>query len=117
MPVCIGPNQRKQVKEEILEGLVKGHLGFSSFIRVVWARVLRVMAVCLILTLIVWLVWLGKFALAAFLAGAAVGLLVFLLGRSLRRCLIDGEPNDDSDISRETNDAADPEKVQPRTQV
>jgi hypothetical protein len=105
------------VKDEILEGLVKGHLGFSSFIRVVWARVLRVMAVCLILTLIVWLVWLGKFALAAFLTGAAVGLFVFLLGRFLRGYLIDGEAKDDSGATRKINDAADPEKVQPRSQV
>jgi hypothetical protein len=105
------------VKEEILEGLVKGHLGFSSFIRVVWARVLRVMAACLILTLIVWLVWLGRFALAAFLAGAAVGFFVFLIGRCVRGYLIDREAKDDSGATRKINDAADPKKVQPRSQV
>jgi hypothetical protein len=105
------------VKYEILEGLVKGHLGFSAFIRLVFVRVLRVIAVCLTLTLIVWLVWLGKFTFGAFLAGAAVGFFVFLIVRSSRRYLIDGEAKKGLDITRELGDRADPEKVQPRTQV
>ncbi|NIM97786.1 MAG: hypothetical protein GTO24_06820 [candidate division Zixibacteria bacterium] len=105
------------MRQEILEGLVKGHLGFSAFIRLVFARVLRVVAVCLTLTLIVWLVWLGKFTFGAFLAGAAVGFSVFLMVRCLRHYLINGEAKESPDVPRQLGDIADPEKVQPRTEV
>jgi hypothetical protein len=46
-------------------------------LRVVLTRTVKVIGICLTLTLIVWFTWLGKYTLGSFLAGAALGFLVF----------------------------------------
>jgi hypothetical protein len=105
------------VKPEILENLIKGHSGFSLFIRLISARVLKVTAACLALTLIVWLLWIGKFTFAAFLTGAGVGLVIFLTRSYLRRHLAYPEANGNSATAKEPDNLADPKEVRPKTSV
>jgi hypothetical protein len=67
----------EKMKGQMLEESTKGRLESKRFFRVVFTRVIRVTAVCLVLTLIVWLLWIGKFTFGSFLAGAVLGFLVF----------------------------------------
>ena len=66
-----------KAKSPMSEESAKGRLESKRFLRLVFTRVIRVIAVCLVLTLIVWLLWIGKFTLGSFLAGAVLGFLVF----------------------------------------
>jgi len=105
------------VKAQILEKLVKGHLGFDSFLRLVFTRVSRVIAVCLVLTSIVWLVWMGKYTFGSFLAGAALGFLVFLILSFLKHHLGYQKANQSSGAANEVENLTDPEEVRPKTSV
>jgi hypothetical protein len=105
------------VKAQILENLVKGHVGFGLFIRLVFTRVLKVIALCLTLTLIVWLVWLGRFTLGAFLGGVAVGLSVFLIMSSLKRRRGYQEEKESSEPTAELENLTGSEEILPKTSV
>lgn len=105
------------MKAQILEKLIEEHLEFGSFLRLVFTRVTKVMAVCLVLTLIVWLVWLGKYPFGSFLAGAAFGFLVFLSLCFLKRYLGNQKPTESSDGEKELGKLADPDGVRPKAPI
>lgn len=102
---------------QILEKLVKGHLGFDSFIRLVFTRVIKIVTVCLILTLIVWLVWLGKYTFGSFLAGAALALFVFLILRFLKHQLGHSQVKQGSGGGEELGKLTDPDEIKPKASV
>jgi hypothetical protein len=73
------------MKAQILDKLVDGRAGLGQVIRLVFIRVVAVMAFGLVLTLIFWFFWLEDYAWGAFLLGAGLGLLAFLALNSLRK--------------------------------
>jgi hypothetical protein len=105
------------VKTETLDKLLSGDLGLGFFIRLVFARAVKVITTCLILTLIVWLIYMGKFTLAAFLAGSAFGFFVFFV-----LCQLKDYPGDERSktrvvVTEDVNDLNDTEMIRPRTSV
>jgi Ca2+/Na+ antiporter len=105
------------VKTEILDRLLSGDLGLGFFIRLVFARAVKVIAVCLILTLIVWLIYMGKFTLAAFLAGSAFGLFVFFVLRQLKDNREEKQPKTTAAVNEDVDELNDTEKFQQKTSV
>ena len=105
------------MKAQILEKLVKGPSGFDSFLRLVFTRVIKVIAVCLVLTLVVWLVWLGKFTLGSFLAGAASGLFVFFILSLLKHHWGHSQAKESSIEDEKLGKLVDQNEIKPRTSV
>ena len=105
------------MKAQLLEKLIEEHLGFGSFLRLVFTRVIKIMAACLVLTLIVWLVWLGKYTLGSFFAGAVFGLLVFLSLCFLKRYLGNQRATESSDGAKELEKLTDPDEVRPKAPI
>jgi multisubunit Na+/H+ antiporter MnhE subunit len=105
------------VKTETLDKLLSGDLGLGFFIRLVFARALKIIAVCLILTFIVWLIYMGKFTLGAFLAGAAFGLCVFFVLRHLKGYSEAQPANTTTEVTNDLEDVTDAKRVRPRTSV
>jgi len=105
------------VKAQILEKLVKGHLGLDHFTRLVFTRVIRVIAVCLVITLIVWLLWLGKFTFGSFLAGAAFGFFVFSILSFLKRYLGIQKATENSDTAEEYGKLTDPDEIRSKAPI
>jgi len=105
------------VRAQILEELIKGHLGFGLFIRLVFTRVIKVIVVCLVLTLIVWLVWLGKYTLASFLAGGVLGFLAFLILCFLKHHSGSQKTTESSSPTDEVRNVNEPEEIKPKASV
>jgi hypothetical protein len=105
------------VKAHILEKLIQGNLGVSHIIGLVFSRAMKVVASSLLLTLIVWLVWLGKFTFASFLAGAVLGLLVFLTFNLLKRQSEHRMSKEGLSAADEAKDLTDPEEIRPKASV
>lgn len=105
------------MKAQLLEKLVEGNLRFNLFLRLVIIRMIKVVALCLALTFIVYLLWTGKFTLGSFLAGAMVGLVVFLTLGHLRRHLPPREPEEGAGGTDELDDRTDSQETRPRSSV
>ncbi|MCK4225172.1 MAG: hypothetical protein KAX39_08315 [candidate division Zixibacteria bacterium] len=105
------------MKDQILEKLIKERLGFDLFIRLVFTRMIKVMAVCLILTLIAWLLWLENYVWGSFLAGAVLGLLVFLILNFLKRHLGYQKAKESPGATNEAGNLTDPEEIRPKASV
>jgi hypothetical protein len=105
------------MKAQILDRLVEGRQGLGQVIRLVFIRVVAVMAFGLVLTLIFWLFWLENYAWGAFLVGAALGLSVFLLLNSLKKRLGLPKQDESSDASDTEGDLTDPGRVKSEAPV
>jgi hypothetical protein len=105
------------VKPETLQSLVKGELGFSSFLNLIFLRVIKVVILCLVLTLIVYLLWQGKFTLGSFLAGAVVGLMAFLIRTRLKHPSIDRAKEESSPETDTLDGIAGSEEIHPKASV
>ncbi len=105
------------MKAQILEKLIKGHSGLDLFIRLVFTRAIKVIAVCLVLTLIVWFIWLGKYTLGSFLAGGAFGFFVFLILSFLKRHLGKQKTTESSGAAEESGKLTDPDQIKPKASV
>ena len=105
------------MKAQILDRLLEGRQGLGQVIRLVFIRVVAVMAFGLVLTLIFWLFWLENYAWGAFLVGAALGLSVFLLLNSLKKRLGLPRPDETSNASDQAGDPADPGRIKSEAPV
>jgi O-antigen ligase len=99
------------VKAQTLQNLAKGDLRFWAFLRLVFIRVIKVVLLCLVLTLIVYLLWQGKFTLGSFLAGAAFGLVAFLIRTRFKPQVAD----QNNPAGSEQKDS--PAEIRPKTSV
>ena len=105
------------MKAQLLEKLVEGNLRFNVFLRLVIIRMIMVVALCLALTFIVYLLWTGKFTLGSFLAGAMVGLVVFLTLGHLRRQLPGRESEEETGQIDESGNLPQSQETRPRSSV
>ena len=105
------------MKAQLLEKLVEGNLRFNLFLQLVIIRMIKVVALCLALTLIVYLLWTGKFTLGSFLAGAMVGLVVFLTLGHLRRDLPRRESEEGAGEIHESGNLTQSKETRPRSSV
>lgn len=105
------------MKPETLQSLVKGELGFSSFLNLIFLRVIKVVTFCLVLTLIVYLLWQGKFTLGSFLAGAVVGLTAFLIRTRLKRPSFGRAKQENSPPTDPMDEIAGSEEIHPTASV
>lgn len=105
------------MKAQLLEELVEGNLRFNLFLRLIFTRMIKVVALCLALTLIVYLLWTGKFTLGSFLAGAMVGLVVFLTLGHLRRHLSPPETEEGAGETDESGNLTQSQETRPRSSV
>ncbi|GAF96132.1 unnamed protein product [marine sediment metagenome] len=114
---CSTQSGFEKMKGRMLEESTKRHLESKRFLHLVFTRVIKVIAVCLALTLIVWLLWIGKFTFGSFLAGAAIGFLVFLILSFLKRHLGYQKAKESSDVTEEVGKLTDPEEIRPKAPV
>jgi hypothetical protein len=105
------------VKSETLDRLLSGDLGLSFFIRLVFFRAVKVITVCLIITLIVWLIYMGKFTLAAFLAGSASGFFVFFVLRQLKDNRGEKQTRTTAAVNEDVDELNDTRKFRPKTSI
>lgn len=105
------------MKARLLEKLVEGNLRFNLFLRLVFIRMIKVVALCLALTFIVYLLWTGKFTLGSFLAGAMVGLVAFLTLGHLRRHLQRRESEEGAGETDESDNLTQSQETRPRSSV
>jgi hypothetical protein len=84
-------SRRRKIEARKSEESARQNLESKLLLRLVFTRTVKVMAICLTLTLIIWLLWLGKYTLGSFLAGAALGFLVFWVISFLKHRLEDQE--------------------------
>ena len=107
----------EKMKGQMLEESAKGHLESKLRFRLVFIRAVKVIAVCSVLTLIVWLAWLGKYTFGSFLAGAALGFLIFLILSFLKHHLGYQQVKESSNIKKELGKLTDPEEIIPKAPV
>lgn len=105
------------MKPETLQSLVKGELGFRSFLSLIFLRVVKVVVICLILTLTVYLLWQGKFTLGSFLAGAVVGLTAFLIRTRLKGSSFEPAKQESSPATDSMEEIAGSEEIHPKASV
>jgi|GEM_PF-1088591 len=105
------------MKAQILDKLVDGRQGLGQVIRLVFIRVVTVMAFGLILTLIFWLFWLENYAWGAFLLGAGLGLSTFLAVNSLKKRLNPPKPQESSGASDKAGDIANSGRIKSEAPV
>ena len=106
-----------RAKSQMLEESTKRHLESKRFLHLVFTRVIKVIAVCLALTLIVWLLWIGKFTFGSFLAGAAVGFLVFLILCFLKRYIGNQKATESLGMTEEAGKLTDPDEIRLKASV
>ncbi len=100
-----------------LEESTKGYLESKRFLNLVFTRVIKVITVCLVLTSAVWLVGIGKFTFGAFLAGAALGFLVFWMFGFLKRYLGYQQVKESPAVTEKMGRLPDPEGIKPTAPV
>lgn len=105
------------MKPQILEKLAEGNLGFKQFIRLIFIRVIKVTAVCLVISLIFWFIWLDEFTLGSFFAGVASGFFVFLIYRSLKRPSGNQQAIECLGETEEEEKPADPSRIKQKAPV
>jgi hypothetical protein len=105
------------VKPETLQNLVKGDLGFSELLNLIFLRAVKVVSLCLVLTLIVYLLWQGKFTLGSFLAGVVFGLVAFLIRNHFRHYSKDNTRNGSTAITDQMDEVAVSEENRPKASV
>jgi hypothetical protein len=105
------------MKPQILEKLAEGNLGFKQFIRLVFIRVIKVTAVCLVISLIFWFIWLDEFTLGSFFAGAASGFFVFLIYYSLKRLPGNQQTIESPEGTEKKEKPADPDQIEEKAPV
>jgi hypothetical protein len=66
------------MKTEILEELAKGRLRSKVLLRLVFIRIAKVIAICLIFVLLSWLFLLKNLVWLSFLLGTILGFLMFM---------------------------------------
>lgn len=107
----------EKMKGPMLEESTNRHSESKLHLRLVFIRVIKVITVCLVLTLIVWLLWIGKFTLGSFLAGAALGFLVFLILSFLKHHLGYQQGKESSGVTEEVGKLTDPDEIRPKAPV
>jgi hypothetical protein len=105
------------VKPETLKNLVRGDLGFSAFLNLIFLRVVKVVIICLVLTMIVYLLWQGKFTLGSFLAGVVFGLVAFLIRNHFKHYSKDTAKNGSTAVVDQMDDITGSEENQPTASV
>ncbi len=106
-----------KMKGQMSEQLRTGHPESKLLLVLVLTRVVKVMAACLLLTVIIWLLWLGKYTLGSFLAGAALGLLVFLILSFLRSHLGEHQIKQSSSLTEGAEKLNESEQIRPKAPV
>lgn len=114
---CSTQSGFEKMKGRVLEESIKRHLESKRFLHLVFTRVIKVIAVCLVLTLIFWLLWIGKFTFGSFLAGAAAGFLVFLILCFLKRYLGNQKATESLGMTEEAGKLTDSEEIRPKAPV
>jgi hypothetical protein len=95
----------------------KESLESKLLLRLVLARTVKVIGICLTLTLIVWFTWLGKYTPGSFLAGAALGFLVFRGLSFLKHYWGATEEKEGSGLTEEIGKLTGPEETIPKATV
>ena len=101
----------------MLEESTKEHSESKLLLYLVFTRMIKVIAVCLILTLIFWLLWLQEYVGGFFLLGASLGFLVFWVLSLLKHHLGYQQDKESSGVTEEVEKLADPKKIRSKTPV
>ncbi|MCK4385303.1 MAG: hypothetical protein KAW52_03480 [candidate division Zixibacteria bacterium] len=106
-----------KMKGQMLEESTKEHSESKLLLYLVFTRMIKVIAVCLILTLIFWLLWLQEYVWGFFLLGASLGFLVFWVLGLLKHHLGYQQDKESSGVTEEVEKLADPKKIRSKTPV
>lgn len=104
------------MRAEILEDLAQGHLG-SKLRRLIFIRVVKFIAVCLILILLFWLVLTEDYSSLFFLLGGLAGFLSFLALRFLENRFGKNQKKEDSHSSPEVRKLAELKETKLKSSV